>query len=383
MGPEFPVGYHRLHDDVGLNFQLNRFLPGGRIEDFRRAAARIHDLHDWKREFLALAEEAEKDERRLHAATCFRAAEFFMVPDDPDKQRAYQRFVDLFEELRAGEAWERREVPYADGALPVLHLPAPEPAGPKDVVLVHGGFDSFMEELYGHADFLRQAGYEVILFEGPGQGAALKHHGLPMTPEWEHPVAAVIDHFGLEQCSLLGLSLGGCLAPRAAAFEPRIRRVIAWDVLDDFLDCFAHARGRALGSVLRAGVALGARRLLDGLAARRMERDTMIAWAIPHGMHVMGVDSPYEFFCKVRRFDTAPYSSRIRQDFLLLAGARDHYVPLRQFHRQARRLVNVRSFTGRIFTEAEQAQNHCQVGNVGLALRTIVGWLDERVAEGA
>jgi hypothetical protein len=82
----------------------------------------------------------------------------------------------------------------------------------------------------------------------------------------------------------------------------------------------------------------------------------------------------------VRRFNTLPFSPQIRQDFLLLAGSADHYVPLRQFHRQARALTNVRSFTGRIFTEAEQAQNHCQVGNLELALRTIADWLEERIA---
>jgi len=31
--------------------------------------------------------------------------------------------------------------------------------------------------------------------------------------------------------------------------------------------------------------------------------------------------------------------------------------------------------TGRIFTAAEHAQNHCQVGNWGLALREMVKWM--------
>ncbi len=37
---------------------------------------------------------------------------------------------------------------------------------------------------------------------------------------------------------------------------------------------------------------------------------------------------------------------------------------------------HVRSLTAQLFTEAEQAQNHCQAGNIGLALRVIVDWLD-------
>jgi len=377
MAIDFPVGYHHLHDDVGLNFQLNRFLPGAQIEEFRTAAARIHTLADWKREMLALAAAAESEGRLLHAATYYRTAEFFIPPGDPDGQRAYERFIQLFEAVHRGESYERSDVPYDGARLPAMRLKVEHA---KDVILLHGGFDSFMEEFYPMACFLRDAGCEVILFEGPGQGAAIRRQALPMIPEWERPVAAVLDFFGLKECTLLGISLGGGLATRAAAFERRIRRVIAFDVLDDFLDCLAYARGPWLGALLRIGVLLHAERLLNAIIERRMRQDLMVAWAIPHGMHVMGVKTPYAFFEKVRGFNTAAVSERVVQDYLLLAGAEDHYVPLRQFFRQARRLVNARSFTGRVFTSAEHAQNHCQVGNVGLALETMVRWLDERLA---
>ena len=377
MEQDFPVGYHRFHSDVGLNFQLNRFLPGGRLDEFRAAAERIHGLGDWKREMLALAEAAQVEGRLAHAACYFRTAEFFIPLGDPDKARAYRRFRELFEEVHRSDGYERSEVPFEGARLPVMRLPVEMK---KDVIVVHGGFDSFMEELYLMACFLRDAGYEVILFEGPGQGAALTQHGLAMIAEWERPVRAVLDFFGVSQCSLVGISLGGYLATRAAAFEPRIRRVVAFDVLDDFLDCLASARGRWLGALLRVGLWLRAARLLNAVIARQMQQNLLVAWAIPHGMHVMGVDSPYAFFAKAAQFNTTRISTLVAQDYLLLAGAEDHYVPLRQFFRQAQRLTNVRSFTGRVFTRAEQAQNHCQVGNVGLALDTIVRWLDERLA---
>ena len=59
-----------------------------------------------------------------------------------------------------------------------------------------------------------------------------------------------------------------------------------------------------------------------------------------------------------------------------MAGERDHYVPPHQFHDQIKTLKNVRSLTARLFTRAEQAQNHCQIGNLALSLQVIVGWLD-------
>ena len=72
---------------------------------------------------------------------------------------------------------------------------------------------------------------------------------------------------------------------------------------------------------------------------------------------------------------------------LWLAGADDHYVPLKQLGRQAANLTHARSVTTRTFTGSEQASNHCQVGNIGAAVRVIQGWLElttiSRMAEKA
>jgi len=372
-----PVGYHQLHENVALNFQLNRFLPGARLADFRSAASRIRDLQDWKREMLQLAEQAEADGRIQNASSAYRAAEFFMLPNDPDKDRAYQRFVALFEQQTEESKYTRREVPFQGKSLPTIDLPL---ENPKGTLVMHGGFDSFQEEFFLAALFFREAGYRVILFEGPGQGAALKRHGLPMIPEWELPVAAVLDAYDIQRCFLVGMSLGGYLALRAAAFEPRIKHVVAWGVMYDFLECFTRAGGPALGLGLRLGLKVKAGSLVDWFAERRMTQDLLAAWGIPHGMHVMGVDRPYEMFRKISLFTTRSFSHQITQDVLLLAGEEDHYVPRHQFDKQRRQLVNARSLKGRVFTAAEHAQNHCQVGNFGLAVQTIVGWLDERAA---
>jgi hypothetical protein len=80
----------------------------------------------------------------------------------------------------------------------------------------------------------------------------------------------------------------------------------------------------------------------------------------------------------MREFNTRAISRHVTQDFLLLAGSEDHYMPLDHFHRQARALTNVRSLTGRVFTRAESAHTHCQCGNLGLALDVILAWIDER-----
>ena len=49
----FPVGYHSLHPDPSMNFQMNRWFgwvgEPDMLEEMRRVAPRIATYGDWKR----------------------------------------------------------------------------------------------------------------------------------------------------------------------------------------------------------------------------------------------------------------------------------------------------------------------------------------------
>jgi hypothetical protein len=99
VGSRFPVGYHALHPDIALNFQLNRFWnwvgEDRMLAQLRDAATRIVTYQDWTRELLALGEQALAEARPLPAAYLFRMAEFFMAAEDPRKRPLRQRFLEL------------------------------------------------------------------------------------------------------------------------------------------------------------------------------------------------------------------------------------------------------------------------------------------------
>ena len=120
---------------------------------------------------------------------------------------------------------------------------------------------------------------------------------------------------------------------------------------------------------------------------RAIARKPVAAWGLQQGMHITGTATAYDFLRSTTRFDTRRISQLVTADVLLLAGADDHYVPLKQLRRQAANLVRARSVTTRTFTAAEQASNHCQVGNIGAAVRVIQAWLElstiSRMAEKA
>ena len=384
----FPVGYHSLHPDASMNFQMNRWFgwvgEPDMLEEMRTAAPRIATYADWKREFLALAERASQQGHVLRAGFYWRSAEFFMRADDPERKSAR-------EEVPGSGAvgvrtWARRAPRRAlcrwspQGFLPAYRF---KPPRAKCTIVFFGGFDSYIEELTSAFVYLRDAGYDVIAFDGPGQGGALNEAGLPMTAEWHKPVSAVLDYFEVERVALVGLSLGGCLVLRAAASEPRVERVVAYDVFTNFLDVTLRQTHALLRGLLKVLLRLGAARIVNWMVARVARKSPVVQWGIQQGMHVTGTSSAFEFLQRSKQFQTADVSASIRQDVLLLAGSEDHYVPMEQWHDQIRMLKNARSITARLFTRSESAENHCQVGNYGLALRTIVNWLDEMLVEKA
>lgn len=369
----FPVGYHKLHKTKIIDYQLNRWYSLGyaRLEDMQEAAARIHTLADWKAEMVRQAENALAEGRLMNGTFYYRAAEFFTAPTDPDKQRLYETFTRLFyDEFCVDEPLERHLVPYGDVYLPALRVPASGGDASRGTMVVHGGFDSFIEEFYALARFFADRGHEVILFDGPGQGGALKTYGLPMHHAWEQPASAVLDYFERDAVTWLGISMGGWLCFRAAAHEPRIQRVIASSIAYDYMkfppkpvEGFARWLFRHPG-------------LMNTLSEWKMKRMPQERWGIENLMYITQSDSVLDAARALTEFNAENLQSwLVTQDVLILTGAEDHFVPRKMHKMQMDALTSARSVTGRIFTAAEDAENHCQVGNFGLALEVMEHWM--------
>lgn len=370
----FPVGYHEFNKTQIINFQLNRWYSLGytNFEETAAVGKRIRNFADWKKEMTALAKQAESEQQLINAAFYYRAAEFFVLPNDPDKEKLYDKFIELFYTAFQEESIEKVTIPYEGGFLSAMRVISNTPRK-KGTILMHGGFDSFIEEFYSLATYFASQGYEVIAFEGPGQGATLKKHDLPLTHEWEKPTKAVLDYFNLNNVTLLGISMGGYLCLRAAAFEPRIKRVIALSVVFDYLQI-----PPLLVSML-ARFLLRFRTLMNYLAYIKTKIRFQENWAVHNMMHITKTKKPIEAIDAVLQFNEANlHSARITQDVLLLSGAEDHFIPLKMHFKQKNALLNAHSVSDHIFTAQDHAQNHCQIGNIGLALEVMVQWIKSK-----
>ena len=372
----FPVGYYDdLHPDVSLNYQMNRFSTGepAMLDEIRTVAPHIHDYADYTREFLELGDAALTRGDNLEGAYYIRSAEFYMGADDPRKQPTRRQYLELMRSYY-DLADRHFDVPYETGSLSAFR-PSP-PAQPKGIIVLFCGFDSYIEEAFPMQLYFHEAGYDVVSFDGPGQGTVLEDEHMPMTADWHKPVTAVLDYFDLEDVTLIGVSLGGCLAIRAAAYEPRVSRVVTNDILTDFFEGLLGQMKSSTRKELEKLLEVRADHVIDKVVGHAMKSSLVLGWSIQQGMLVTGTSSPSEFFRTMQGYRTDDVSALITQDVLLLAGAEDHYVPLHQLDDQIRTLTNARSITSRMFTREEQAHEHIQVGNYGLQYRVIKDWIE-------
>jgi pimeloyl-ACP methyl ester carboxylesterase len=368
-----PVGFQRFHSQKFINYQLNRAHALGYANRDRllEAAGKIRNFEDCVKVFEGISAEAETEGKLRQATSYLRLAEFFTPQSSEAKIHTYKRYRLLFDRAFADAGATRYEVPYQGAALPAYRLPSTENTS-RGTVLFHGGFDSLIEEFYVIWERIAAAGFDVIAFEGPGQGGARALGGLTFDHDWEKPVAAVLDHFNLEQASLIGLSMGGYWSIRAAGREPRIDRVVSWPPVYDWMHRMptpmrAMARGmfRWRGFMnwsirLRTRLVPVLRHVVDQAIYLVDGRESMDAvdWFLGMNAEHLGSD-------------------RVTQEVLLLSGENDTFQPPILTYKQAAALVNARSVDIRMFTEGEHADSHCQMGNLDLACGVVTTWLRE------
>ncbi len=343
--------------------------------EWQRTAARIEEL----------AGRALEGGHRVSAAQCFlrasnyyRTAEFFLAPDDArrlptfEKSRTtFRRFLELAEILV-----ERVCIPYEGTTLPGYLYRVDDSGVPRRTLVSIGGFDSTGEELYFFAAAAAlKRGYNVLTFDGPGQGEPLRVHHLPARPDYEVPVRAAVDYLltrpdvDRERIALMGTSLGGYYAARAAAFEPRIKALIIHGVMFDFWA--TQSKTKPALALLSRWKSPGGLQAVLNVAARFSSE---LRWSVATGMWVLGVQNPVELIREMRRYSLRETAGSIQQPTLILHGANDHFAPREQLDMLTAALKAPN--TVRVFTEEEGAEEHCQIGNMTLLHQVLFDWLD-------
>lgn len=313
----------------------------------------------------------------------YELAAFYLGADDPRKRRFIDAMSAAFDEAHKGLALARHAVPYRGGELTAMRWEADPvhrelaPAGTPHTLVMMNGFDGYAEEIIDFASHFPTRPFDIITFDGPGQGHTAMA-GTPLEPEWERPTDAVLDYFGVESAAALGVSFGGYLVMRAAAHCPRISRVIAFDMMYRLLDGLTAPLPRPLRPLAEAIV--GNPRpawLIDAAlnVAPRFNAD--LAWKLRQARHLTGLDRPSQVLRAFGDYTMEPFEGRITQPCLVLAGDADQYVPFERLGDVRRALRNAASLDVRAFHRAQDPDmaQHCQIGDLDRAFAIMGEWL--------
>ncbi|MFF0306507.1 alpha/beta hydrolase [Streptosporangium sp. NPDC004379] len=386
---------------------LGHIAYGG--ADFGEVAVTVErvaegDRDGWHDAWRATADRVAAEARRSHAAghrvsahdaflrasTYHRSAGFFLHGDTagphgdsagPRADAAHDEAVACFRAAAELSDLDIRpvEIPYGSTTLPGYLYRAGD--GPGPVVVMHNGFDGSAEEMHFFAaEAMVRRGYHVLTFDGPGQPGPMRREGLVFRPDWENVVGPVLD-FLLDRpageaiadpgrVALLGASMGGLLAPRAAAFEPRIAALIAFDGVYDMgwkvTAVFDGDREAA-----RAALALPE---ADDAMAALMAADPVTRWVVVHGMRVMGASTPRGYAAALLDYHLRDgVAERITCPTLVCSAAGD-FAFAGQPEALYEHLTCDKTFAE--FTAEEGADAHCQSGAQRLAMARIGDWLD-------
>lgn len=246
---------------VAIAHWAPRFVANGvPLSDFEDVTRAVTRWEDWCAAWSAraavhegLANEAVSGghdlsaaEHFTRAAVCYHFAKFVFVHDQEQMRAAHTKAVAcrLAALPHLDPPGERVTIPYAGSSLYGI-LRKPQGVARAPIVVMCMGLDSAKEEMDAYESTFLARGMATLAFDGPGQGEG--EYDFAIRGDYEVPVKSVFDwvetrtdvdsaHIGL-----WGVSLGGYYAPRAAAFEKRVKACIALSGPYDWADNWPHS----------------------------------------------------------------------------------------------------------------------------------------------
>ena len=220
-----------------------RFVSNGvLLADFEDVTGTIERWEDWcaawsdraavhemlGRDSLKEGFRLTAGEHLVRAGIYYHFAKFVFVQDVDQMRAAHMKAVECYRDgvaLLRPHPGKRVAIPFEGKTIfGVLR-------GSGPVVIMAPGLDSTKEELHAYEEPFLARGMATLAIDGPGQGEA--EYEIPICGDYERAAKAVCDwieersDLDAKRIAIWGVSLGGYYAPRAAAYEKRIKACVA------------------------------------------------------------------------------------------------------------------------------------------------------------
>lgn len=302
----------------------------------------------------------------LRASSYYRISlMYFSMPEDPrmkeftlKSQACYEKYLKL-----SNYPGEYVEIPYENTYLPGHFYRSPVAGEKAPLMIITPGRDTWAEDTVWVYDMALKRGIHCLVFDGPGQGFALRLQGLPFRPDWENVVTPAVDFainipgVDVERIGIMGISFGGFLAPRAVAYEKRIKLCITDPGNMDWGGAIAENLGKI---------------------------EKMPKMMIPQSLHTMvadyawkqGVENSVKAVVEeLQKYNNTNIIEKITCKMLVMDGTAE--VSFGEAEKLYKALKCPKEYM--LFDNETTAQNHCQMGGYSIASETLLDWIEENL----
>jgi len=302
-------------------------------------------------------------EKYQRAAAYYITAERMQSRDFAPRTTMYAALLDTMDKAIAagGLNAERVEIPYEGCGFPGLFIRG-RGEGPRPCMVFCNGLDSIKEMIVlAVRDAFAERGVSVLAIDHPGVGEALRLRGLTAVFDSERWAGAAIDYLegrpdvDADRLGMMGWSLGGYYAPRAACYETRFKLCVAWGANHNW------------GELQR-------RRL-----AREGDRPVPHYW--DHVMWVWGAPSLDAFLAEIPKVTLEGHLQHMTVPFLVTHGDNDRQIPREYAHQSYDQAVNSPDRELKFFTLREGGVEHVSADNMEPVRSYIADWVAARFGQ--
>jgi pimeloyl-ACP methyl ester carboxylesterase len=397
----------QLSSDSSFHFEILRAVSaapyqGADVGEVLTAATKIvpGDFESYYTAFNDLAVRVHEQVEKIDASKYPISARTALF-----REATYLRSADFYlhgnwEDPRINSIWDKHRVAF-DKAIALLPVPGQRvtlkaqgfdvPAifygcglpGRRPTILMCSGYDGSQEELYHVAvEAALSRGINAITFEGPGQPTVRREQNVGFIHDWERVVSPVVDYaltrddVDPNAIGLWGYSLGGYLAARAAAFEPRLAAAMVIDGVSDFGAAIIEKFPPELATLFTTGNKEAVdQAVLHALATPGAP--TPFRWAIEQGLWAFNTKSPFEFATKCLDYKLGDAIYKIKMPLFVADAENDDLLP-GQAKGVAKEVGELATY--HLFSSEDGAGEHCSIGAAVLQNQVVFDWFQEVVS---
>jgi len=361
--------------DIGECLITASHIKEGNFESWHAEWDKTADrLYEEATRFEAEGHLISAREAYIRASNYYRTAMYFLYSTPVDDQiygtlkkhtLSFSKAARLF-----NPPFEAVSIPFENTTLPGYFYRADNSSDPRPTIIWNGGYDSTHQEAYfSFVPAALKRGFNVLAFDGPGQGAVLIQQHIAMRHQWETVITPVVDYLysrkDVEHSHIIlyGLSWGGMLAPRAAAFEHRLSALVVNPGQFDAMENLKRASGTETNEERNID--------LDAFFQAAMH-DKYVAAKFRAKMYIHGTESPLELVNEWEKYNLKETSHLIQCPTLITEAENEHLSA-----GQAKELLDALHCPKEylLFTNVEGCGEHCGAGGLGIVLEKIFNWI--------